>query len=116
MLSGDSDVTLRLARGGEAEDPARLSHQRGVPMTPKAARAGLRETPGPPDQALVVAESRGRVAGFVELRRVRLFMARRRLEVAALVVYEDSRGRGIGSRLLEEAERWAHDLRCSKMR
>jgi ribosomal protein S18 acetylase RimI-like enzyme/uncharacterized membrane protein YphA (DoxX/SURF4 family) len=110
------DIALRLARTSDAAALARLSDQLGFPLDAEAARARLRDALGGPDHALIVAESGGRVAGLIELKRVRLFTARRQVEVISLVVDEDARGRGIGKRLLEEAERWAADLGCRKVR
>jgi putative oxidoreductase len=116
MVSPDSQVTLRLAREDDAQDIARFSGQLGFPMDREAARGRLRDALGAPDHAMLVAESDGAVVGLIELKRVRLVMARKQVEVVSLVVDERHRGRGIGTRLLEEAERWAHDLRCSKLR
>ncbi len=111
-----SDPALRLARQSDAAALARLADQLGFPLDEEAARARLRETLGGPDHALIVAESGSRVVGLMELKRLRLFTSRRQVEVVALVVAEEERGRGIGTRLLEEAERWAEDLRCGKIR
>lgn len=116
MGPANADIALRLARKSDAADLARLSDQLGYPMTREAAESRLREALGGPDHALLVAESRGRVAGWMELKRLRLFAARRQVEVVALVVDEEKWGQGIGSRLLEEAEQWAADLRCGKIR
>lgn len=116
MAPPPSDIVLRLARRSDAAALARLSDQLGFPLDEGAARARLQEALGGPDYALLVAESGGRVVGLIELKRLRLFTSRRQVEVVALVVDQDERGRGIGKRLLEEAERWAEDLRCGKIR
>ncbi|MEX0880029.1 MAG: GNAT family N-acetyltransferase [Thermoanaerobaculia bacterium] len=110
------DITIRLARETDFADLARLSDQFGYPLTPEAAASRLREVLGGPDHALLVAESDGRVVAWMEMKRLRVFSARRQVELAGLVVDEAHRGQGIGSRLLEEAERWALDLRCGKIR
>ncbi len=116
MAPPPSDIALRLGRQSDAAALARLSNELGFPLDEEAARTRLQEALGGPDHALLVAESGGRVVGLMELKRVRLFTARRRVEVVALVVDQDEQGRGIGTRLLEEAERWAEDLRCGKIR
>jgi ribosomal protein S18 acetylase RimI-like enzyme len=116
MPAADSGIVLRLARDRDAADLVRLSGLLGFPITEDRAAARLRDVSGVADQAVIVAESGGRVAGLIELRRVRLVTAWRQVEVIALVVDEEFRGRGIGSRLLAESERWAHDLRCGKVR
>jgi GNAT superfamily N-acetyltransferase/uncharacterized membrane protein YphA (DoxX/SURF4 family) len=116
MAPPPSDIALRLAREADAAALARISDQLGFPLDEEAARMRLKEALGGPDHALLVAESRGRVVGLMELKRLRLFTARRQVEVVALVVDHDERERGIGTRLLQEAELWAKDLRCSKIR
>jgi len=116
MDPSGSEITLRLARETDAGDLARLSGQLGFPITPETAKSRLREALGSPDHALIVAEVAGGAAGLVELRRVRLATAWRQVEVIALVVDDAYRRRGIGTRLLAEAERWAYDLRCGKIR
>jgi GNAT superfamily N-acetyltransferase len=114
MASDDTEILLRPAHEADAADLARLSEQLGYPITSERARARLREASA--DHALIVAEADGRVAGLIELRRVRAVMAWRQVEIFALVVDDVHRGHGIGSRLIEEAERWAYDLRCGKVR
>ena len=116
MPAGELEIVLRLVRGGDAENLARLSAQLGFPITKERAESRLRDVAGAPDHAVILAECGGRVAGLVELRRVRLVTSWRQVEIVALVVDEQFRGRGIGSLLLAEAERWAHDLRCGKIR
>jgi GNAT superfamily N-acetyltransferase/uncharacterized membrane protein YphA (DoxX/SURF4 family) len=116
MASPPSDIALRLARPADAAALARISDQLGFPLDEEGARMRLKEALGGPDHALLVAESGGRVVGLMELKRLRLFTSRRQVEVVALVVDHDERGRGIGTRLLQEAEQWAKDLRCSKIR
>ena len=116
MAPPPSDIALRLGRQSDAAALARLSDQLGFPLDEEAARTRLRDALGGPDHALLVAESGGRVVGLIELKRVRLVTARRQVEVVSLVVDPDERGRGVGTRLLEEADRWAEDLRCGKIR
>ncbi len=116
MAPPPSDLVLRPGRLSDAAALARLSDQLGFPLDEEAARGRLQDALGGPDHALLVAESGGRVVGLIELKRVRLVTARRQVEVIGLVVDRDERGRGVGTRLLEEAERWAEDLRCGKIR
>jgi ribosomal protein S18 acetylase RimI-like enzyme len=63
-----------------------------------------------PEQSLIVAESDGRIAGFVRVslrdRRPPLVPIRFAV-VEEIVVAAERRGEGIGSRLMAEAEAWA---------
>ncbi len=61
------------------------------------------------DQAVFVATAAdGRCVGFVDVAARRHFTGAEEAYVGELVVAEDVEGQGLGSRLLSEAERWAH--------
>ncbi|HEY1250993.1 MAG TPA: GNAT family N-acetyltransferase [Thermoanaerobaculia bacterium] len=110
------NVTIRLAAASDRDDLARLSTQLGYPLTPGEASARLSELSGHPDHALLVAESDGRLAGWLQVSLPRIFESSRQAEIAGLVVDEDARGRGIGPALLRAAERWARERGCVVLR
>lgn len=112
----DATLVIRDARASDRDDLARLSTQLGYPMTPEEAAARLEEIAGHADHALFVAESRSRLAAWLQVSLPRIFESPRQAEIAGLVVDEDHRGRGIGRALLAEAERWARSKRCSALR
>jgi len=109
-------LVLRRALDSDREALARLSTQLGYPMTPEEARERLVPIAEHPDHALLVAEADGRVAGWVQVSQSRVFETPLQAEVAGLVVDEAFRGRGIGKRLLAEAERWARERGCGALR
>jgi GNAT superfamily N-acetyltransferase len=109
-------VVIRPARGADRADLARLATQLGYPMSEEEAGARLSRIAGHPDHALLVAEQDGRVAGWLQVSRVRVFESEDGVEIGGLVVDEALRGRGIGARLLAEAERWARERGCVRMR
>ena len=112
----DSAFAIRRARASDREDLARLSTQLGYPMSAEEAQARMAEIVNHADHALFVAESEGRVVGWLQVSVPRIFEAPRQAEIAGLVVDEDARGRGIGSALLEAAQAWACERECSALR
>jgi GNAT superfamily N-acetyltransferase len=109
-------IEIRRARGSDREELARLSTELGYPMSAAEAEGRLKEIADHPDHVLLVAESGGRAAGWIQVSLTRVFEAARQAEIAGLVVGEDLRGRGIGRRLVEEAERWARQNGCDALR
>jgi GNAT superfamily N-acetyltransferase len=109
-------VVIRPARGADRADLARLATQLGYPMSEEEAGERLSRIADHPDHALLVAEQDGRVAGWLQVSRVRVFESEDGVEIGGLVVDEALRGRGIGARLLAEAERWARERGCVRMR
>ena len=67
-------------------------------------------------QAVLVAESEGRVVGWIQVLVSVVFESPRQAEIAGLVVDETARGAGIGALLVAEAERWARERRCEVIR
>lgn len=107
---------IRPALPEDAERLAALSTELGYPMTPEEAAARLRELTGHPDHAIFVAESDGRVAGWIQVSLPRIFETPARAEIAGLVVDETARGRGIGRELVAAAVDWARDRGCLAIR
>ena len=109
-------VEIGAAAPADAPELARLSSQLGYPMTPQEAAARLADLDGRPDHLLLVARSGGRAAGWLQVSRTRIFETPDSAEIAGLVVDEEQRGRGIGPRLLREAEEWARRSGCVALR
>ncbi len=105
-----SDISLprlRRARLSDAERLAALCDQLGYPSSPEEVRRRLRRLQGP-DHAVYVAEGEdGTVIGWIHIFLRPLLEEDLAAEIGGLVVDEAHRGRGIGHRLLERAERWA---------
>src|SRR4051812_43918629 len=63
----------------------------------------------PREGLFCAVDDRDRPLAFVHLSRLRLFVAPDYVRVAALVVAAESRGRGLGRKLMNFAETWAKD-------
>ena len=98
-------VTLRGARVGDAVALAVLLGELGYPSTPEQAAERLARIADDPSTMAIVAEADGQVAGLGALH-VQTLVERDELgcEVAALVVGERFRRRGIGELLMRALE------------
>ncbi|HWZ86189.1 MAG TPA: GNAT family N-acetyltransferase [Thermoanaerobaculia bacterium] len=110
-----TDATRR-AEARDSPRLAELSTELGYPMTAGEAAERLRELSSHPDHAILVAEEKGRVAGWIQVSLPRIFETPRRAEIAGLVVDEAVRGRGIGSGLVAAAAAWAREKGCLALR
>ncbi len=103
-----TDVRIRPARLEDAEALATLATQLGYPSTPEEIAARLRQILPHPDHAVFVAEQPGAGArGFAHVLAGIALESGLRAEILGLVTDEALRSRGIGRRLVAEAERWA---------
>jgi len=106
--AGAIEVRIRPGRLEDAEALANLATQLGYPSTPEQMAARLRQTLPDPDHAVFVAEPAGaRACGFLHVFAGISLESGPRAEILALVTDESLRSRGIGRRLVAEAERWA---------
>jgi GNAT superfamily N-acetyltransferase len=93
---------------------AQLSGQLGYPVTRQVIAARLEDALRDSSSIVVVAETSAReIAGFAQFVDQRLIEIDPRVEVAALVVDETSRGRGVGRLLLSHGEHWARERGCN---
>ena len=102
--------TLRLATADDAEAIAALFTDEGYPAGPSDIVERLGRFASPHSQ-VVVAERDGLLLGFVAFHAMPRFEHDDRiLRVLALVVDAGARDRGVGHRLMSEAERIAGEL------
>ncbi len=103
-------------RAGDTERVADLCEQLGYPV--RAGEVGLRlaALAALPDHCLLVAESGGDVLGWIHVRNTLTLESTPWAEVDGLVVDARWRGRGVGTRLLDDAERWARERGLAEIR
>jgi GNAT superfamily N-acetyltransferase len=105
-------MDIRIRPPAEADVPAlaALMAELGHPATLEQVRARLARITGNDDYATRVAEVHGQVVGMIGLQRGWAYEHDRPfVRILALVVGEGMRGRGVGARLVEEADGWADD-------
>lgn len=102
-------LTLRAADPADAGRIAELLTDEGYPVGPTDIAARIKRFIGP-DSAVIVAEQAGEVIGFIALQAVPRFEHDDRfVRVLAVVVDAGARERGVGHRLMAEAETFGRE-------
>ncbi len=105
------EAVIREAQDRDIPQLSELVSQLGYPAEPEALKQRLNKLQEHEDYRTLVAECSGRVLGMMALHRERpLLRDQPEVQVMALVVSQESRGSGVGGRLLQAAEEWAAEL------
>lgn len=109
-------IAVRTMERHDLAEVARLCGQLGYPSTPAAVLTRFDRLRASPDHTLLVAIDREAVVGWIHLYVYTTLESDSSAEIGGLVVDERTRRRGIGHLLVTEAERWAKDRSCSRIR
>lgn len=112
-----TDITI--GRAGPADSPelARLALQLGYPVEPSVIAKAISDMEGRTDEAVIVArDPDGKVVGWMSVSVVRHFYTPTVAEISGFVVDEAQRGKGIGSRMMDEVLAWAAGAGCPSIR
>jgi GNAT superfamily N-acetyltransferase len=101
-------VKVRAAASSDAVRLAELATQLGYPSTAQDMRRRLPELAGE-SHFVRVAEVDGQVAGWIHAAEVVLLDSDSYVEIKALIVDAEARGRRIGEALVDAAELWARE-------
>ncbi len=105
------EFKVRAAEGGDAEAIAELAAELGYPVEPRTFRERLQRILGRDDQRVVVAElPDGKVCGWLQAHCSDAVETGSRVEIIGLVVSAPMRRRGVGRRLVGQAETWAAEI------
>ncbi len=108
-----AEIVVRRARASDITQLTPLCGQLGYPSSEAEVRGRLSGIDATPQHALWVAETGdGKLAGFLNAFVMRTIDTDARVEVAALVVDDAQRSRGVGKLLIEQAESWARENGC----
>ncbi len=116
-----ASIQVRLASVADAPRIAQLAGQLGYPSTAEEVIDRLRGIEGDPRHVVYLAElvevfNKTEIVGFVHAQeRCLVIESDRHAEIAALVVDERFRGRGVGRLLMRNAEDWARNRSASAM-
>lgn len=104
------EVIIRPAAIGDAAEIARLSRQLSYPVAADVMAERLGRALARKDQRVLVAQVGGQVCGWVQAQGAEIIESGFRVEIVGLIIDESARRRGLGRRLVQEAENWAVTL------
>ena len=111
-----SAFTIREVLAKDAGPIADLLKELGYPSTAIFARQKIATLSNSGSDVVLVAEAEGRVVGVAHLHLAELFHERGLLgRVMAIVVNEETRQAGVGTKLMSSLEELARDAGCVKM-
>ena len=106
-------LQIRPAQPEDAPALAALAGQLGYPTTPEEMAARLQALAEDDRHAVFVAvEADGQVVGWIHVYLCPQVITDREAQIGGLVVDETHRSRGVGTRLVQEAEDWARARGC----
>jgi GNAT superfamily N-acetyltransferase len=112
-MPAESPVTdslhIRPVLLNDAATVAELSAQLGYPTTPEIMAARIQHLSASDDHAVFVASLDNNVVGWIEVIISRHLHSGSYALISGLVVSDQHRGHGIGSRLCAHAEQWSHE-------
>jgi predicted N-acetyltransferase YhbS len=104
-------MTIRTATLQDVAAIARLSDELGYPTNPASMEARVRKVIAQKHHLLLVAQNdHGEVCGRLHAFGADYIESGFRMEIAGLVVSKTVQRSGIGTRLVEAAERWARNI------
>ncbi|MFL5783193.1 MAG: GNAT family N-acetyltransferase [Bacteriovoracaceae bacterium] len=83
-----------------------LSDQLGYPVNADELLQRFQKLASKKRHELLVYEEKGKVLGWIHLERVEDLIEEDKVEIKALIVDENSRGKRIGQALIRSAEKW----------
>jgi GNAT superfamily N-acetyltransferase len=111
-----SDISIRTAHVGDAEDLARLCAQLGYPATSAQLASRLDLIARRSGHEVIVALRGNMVVGWLHVLRDIHLESGEFAEIAGLVVDADHRNGGVGRALIQAAETWARERGVAALR
>ncbi|HTY12403.1 MAG TPA: GNAT family N-acetyltransferase [Bacteroidota bacterium] len=109
------NVTIQEAQQSDAEALAWLSGELGYPATTSEIEHRLKALSADPRHTILVAKD-GALLGWIDVAVIHTLESDSFAEIRGLVVTEARRGTGIGTKLVEAAEKWASAKKCDRIR
>jgi GNAT superfamily N-acetyltransferase len=109
-------VDIRPMRMGDLRRVSELSEQLGYPVSSDLLENRFSRLVDSPVHALFVAESEGRVVGWIHAHPQILLEAEPYAEIGGLVVDTNARRMGIGRALVLKVKHWANDCGLERVR
>ncbi len=102
-----TEISIREFQENDLSRVAELCGQLGYPATVDDVKSRYQSIRKLKDHAVLVAEYRGNVVGWIHLYCYATLGSEPRTELGGLVVDSTVRGQGIGKQLMEAAENWS---------
>ncbi len=110
-------INIRHATTKDASDISGLSNQLGYPANPKETLDRLNMLLSSENHVVIVANlSEGTIIGWIHVFKAQRLESGVFAEIGGFIVSEKFQGKGIGRKLLQEAENWAHQKKIVKLR
>ena len=109
------NIILRKAELKDAGSIVVLTEELGYEVTKSAVIIKLKKILMDPVQEVFVAENKS-ILGWVHIVLSEPLESELFTEIIGMIVKSDYRGMGIGTKLLKEAEQWAVDRGCNRIR
>ena len=104
-------MSIRLAQTHDAESISRLSQQFDYSVNTETCAEHITYMSNHPDvYQLLVIEKDMEVVGYMQLTVVRHIQTKSYVEISALVIDEQFRSQGMGSKLIQTAKAWTQEL------
>ena len=111
----DNNLIIRKARIEDAETLTSLTEELGYHTTVNEIIRKIKNISTLDDQQVFVAEY-DKVIGWMHISLVEPFESTAFVEIRGIVVNEEYRGKGVGTRLIKTAADWARTKECNKIR
>jgi GNAT superfamily N-acetyltransferase len=116
LAQSADDVTIREMRPSDAGEAALLSAELGYAVPAEILAERLEQFAGYDDHVVYVAcLDSGKIVGWIDVGVVEHLQSQRYGEIGGLIVSGPYRGKGIGGKLVHEAEQWIADRGLSKV-
>ncbi len=100
------DFRIRKAKLRDADSIVSLTEELGYKTTGEEIKEKLRIISAEPEQEVYVAESKT-VIGWMHISLIQPLESNSFVEIRGIVVNQEFRGKGAGTKLIQKAEQWA---------
>jgi GNAT superfamily N-acetyltransferase len=114
-MKNERDIIIRRAQLPDAAAIGALSGELGYPTTTEEMERRLRTLDSNDEHAVFVAQDEV-LLGWIHVSAIESLESALFAEIRGLVVTASRRDSGIGTRLVEVAEKWANEKQCPRIR
>ncbi|MTI71586.1 MAG: GNAT family N-acetyltransferase [Firmicutes bacterium] len=113
MEKPSENLVIRGVEKKDAKYLLNLSIQLGYSVSYEKLEKHMNKIIGDDDHIIYVAQNNEKVVGWIHAYIYKLFYADLMVEIGGIVVDKSKRKKGIGNKLMKEAENWGREKGCS---